>query len=206
MAWAVLKGLGAPSLVSRLEIDGAAPKVIVTEGCRVDNLKAANGIVSFDRLDDALPMPIDERAVPADGKTKGALELAPILDDLSRYELRISGLAGAAYEVTIDGEAAGKVSGEALAKGWNLAAAAGPITKQSRQVLALVFQKNNLYFNRWREVQLYSFPGWARGEDVEGKRTTELARLDRQIAESEAQIDLARKPKSHHFEVKPAAQ
>lgn len=206
MAWAVLKGLGAPSLVSRVAIDGEASKVIAAEGCRVDNLKAANGAVSFDRLDDALPMPIDERAVPTDGKTKGALELAPILADLSQYELRITGLSGAAYEVTIDGEVAGKVSGEALAKGWNLAATAGPITKQARQVLALVFQKNNSYFSRWRDVQLYNFPGWARGEAVEGQRATELARLDQQIAETEAQIDAARKPKSRHFEVKPVAQ
>ena len=158
----------------------------------------ANGILSFDRLDDALPMPIDSRA-------EVALKLAPILDDLDRYELRVMGLAGGNYEVSIDGEPAGKVSAEGLAKGWNLANAAGPITAQAREVLKLVFEKNELFFQRWRNVQLYSFPGWAQGPEAEGIRTKALARMDDQIAERETQIESARKPKSHHFELKPAA-
>ena len=32
-----------------------------------------------------------------------ALKLAPILDDLDRYELQIAGLTGANYELSIDG-------------------------------------------------------------------------------------------------------
>ncbi len=31
MAWAILKGLGAPALVSRAELDGAAGKVLASE-------------------------------------------------------------------------------------------------------------------------------------------------------------------------------
>ena len=59
MAWAILKGLGAPALVSRAEIDGAAGKAVAAEGCRLTNLKADQGTVAFDRSDDALPMPVD---------------------------------------------------------------------------------------------------------------------------------------------------
>ena len=198
MAWAVLKGLGASAKVSVAEIDGAAQKVLTAEGCRVENLKLAGGAVSFDRLDDALPMPIDERA-------EAALKLAPITEELNRLELRVTGLPGGNYSVTIDGELAGKVSAEQLAKGWNLANAAGPITKQSREVLKLVFDKNNIFFRRWRDVQLFNFPGWAQGPEIEAKRAAEIARLEQQISEVEAQIEKARKPKSHHFELKPAA-
>jgi hypothetical protein len=195
MAWAILKGLGAPALVSRAEIDGAAGKLLASERCRVTNLKADNGNVTFDRFDDALPMPVDPKAEPA-------LKLAPILQDLDRYELQVAGLPAGTYELSIDGEPVGKASSEDLAKGWNLATSAGPITKQAQEVLALVFQKNNLYFQRWRSVQLYEFPAWARSPEEESKRAAELARLDAQVAQTEAQIDALRKPKSHHFELR----
>jgi lysophospholipase L1-like esterase len=198
MAWAVLKGLGATANVSRAEINSMTKKVVAVEGCRLEHMEQAGGVVSFDRLDDALPMPIDERA-------EGALKLAPIQDELNRFELRVTGLSGGNYAVNIDGEPAGKVSAEELAKGWNLANASGPITKQAREVLKLVFDKNNTFFRRWRDVQLSSFPAWAQGPEIEAKRAAELARLDQHIAELEAQIDTARKPKSHHFELKPAA-
>jgi hypothetical protein len=195
MAWAILKGLGASALVSRAEIDGAAGKVLASESCRVTNLKADQGTVAFDRLDDALPMPVDAKAEPA-------LKLAPILQDLDRYELQVTGLAAGTYELSIDGEPVGKASSEDLAKGWNLATSAGPITKQAQAVLALVFQKNNQFYQRWRVVQLCEFPGWAQSPEVESKRATELARLDGQIAETEAQINTARQPKSHHFDLR----
>jgi lysophospholipase L1-like esterase len=199
MAWVVLKGLGAPAEVSRAEIDAATQMVIAAEGCRVSQLKVAGGAASFDRLDEALPMPIDERAEPA-------LKLAPIMEDLNRLELRVTGLAPGNYDVTIDGEPAGKVSAEELSKGWNLANAPGPITRQGHEILKLVFDKNNVYFRRWREVELFNFPGWAAGPEVETKRVAEESRLDQQIADLEAQINQARKPRSHHFELKPVAQ
>ena len=143
-------------------------------------------------------MPIDPAAEPA-------LKLAPILEDLNRYELRITGLAPGAYELSIDGESVGKTTAEQLAQGWNLALQAGPITKQSQELLKLVFQKNNLFFNRWRSVQLYAFPAWAQSPEAENQRSAELARLDQQIADSEAQIEKVRKPQSHRFELKPTA-
>ena len=195
MAWAVLKGLGATALVSRAEIDGAAGKVIASEGCQVTNLKAEPGTVAFDRVDVALPMPIDPKAEPA-------LKLAPILQDLNQYELKVAGLPAGDYQLSIDGEAVGKASSEDLAKGWNIATTAGPITKQAREVLALVFKKNDIFFRRWRTVQLFEFPDWAQKPEALGVQTAEIARLDGQIAEAEAQIDTLRKPKPHHFELR----
>lgn len=172
--------------------------MVAVEACKIQNLQVADGAISFDRLDDALPMPIEPAAEPV-------LKLAPILDDLNRYELQITGLAPGNYELSIDGESVGKATAEQLGQGWNLATAAGPITKQAQELLKQVVQKNNLYFNRWRSVQLYSFPGWAQSPEAESSRSAELARLDQKIAESEAQIEKVRKPQSHRFELKPAA-
>jgi hypothetical protein len=134
------------------------------------------------------------------------VKLAPVLEDLNLYELRVTGLPTGSYELSIDGELATKASAEELARGVNLATRAGPITRQAQDVLDLVFKKNNLYFTRWRNVQLYEFPRWAQSPETEKQRTSELARLDQQIAETEAQIDSARQPKKRLFELKRAAQ
>jgi len=197
MAWAILKGLGASPLVSAVTIDSVARKISAAEGCRVTNLKVAADSLSFDRLDRALPMPIDSRA-------EAALKLAPILKDLDQYELRVEGLPAGQYELSIDGQATVKYSASDLAKGCNLAVKAGPVTDQAREVLRLVFAKNDLFFQRWRNVQLYNFPAWAKGPDLENKRQAELKRLDLKIAGLEKEIDAARQPKLRHFELKPA--
>ena len=86
----------------------------------------------------------------------------------------------------------GTVTKEELEKGWNMARVKTPMLDQAMSVLALVFQKNEVYFNRWRNVQLSAKPDEAK-----------LAELDKKIADLEAQIDTARTLKSHHFELKP---
>ncbi len=195
MAWAVLKGMGATPLVSTAHID-ASSQTAKTEACTVSGVKLTDGVLSFDRLDACLPMPIDPRA-------EAALKLAPVLAELSRLELKVTGLAADNYEVHIDGKSVGKASSKELSEGWNLSNAGGPITQQAREVLAAVFAKNDVFFNRWRNVQLFSLPGWARGADIESQRQAEIARLDAQIAEQESKLETLRKPVSHRFELKP---
>jgi lysophospholipase L1-like esterase len=184
MAWAILKQLGATPLVSSATLKLGWWNRASVENCNVSDLKLADGVLSFDRIDRALPMPIDPRAVTA-------LKLAPVLDELDRYELKVTGLKAASYAVTIDGEAAGTVTAAELAAGWNMALADGPITKQAQEVLQLVFKKNDVFFDRWRNVQLK--PG----------READLPKLDAEIAELEAKLNTARLPKVHHFELKP---
>lgn len=185
MAWIILKGMNAPAIVSCAGINVTLSKVICSEQCAVTNLKYAKGILSFDRLDDALPMPIDTRATVA-------LDLAPITDDLNRYMLKVSGLTAAAYDVVIDGVKVATLSNEELDQGFNLATVITPNTQQAAKVLNLVFVKNKTYFERWRNVQL------ANGTPER------LAELDQKIADLEKQINAERQPKSHHFEARPA--
>ena len=185
MAWAILKQLGATPLVSSAAIKLGWWNRASVEHCSISNLKLAEGVLRFDRLDKALPMPVDPRAV-------AALQLAPVLDELDRYELKVTGLKAASYAVTIDGEAVGIVTAAELAAGWNMAVVGGPIAQQAQDVLQLVFKKNDVFFDRWRNVQLK--PG----------READLPKLDAQIAELETQLNTARQPKLHHFELKPA--
>lgn len=190
MAWAILKGLHAPALVSCGCLDVTRwlrSKVVGNKNCVISNVKVAGGAISFDRLDAALPMPIDTRAT-------SALQLASVTDDLNRYMLRIAGLKAAAYDLCIDGQKVATLTKEDLAKGFNLATVNTPATAQAMQVLELVFKKNNVYFERWRKVQLANGPA------------EKLAELDKQISGFEAQINAARQPKTHHFDLKPVAQ
>ncbi len=187
MAWAILKGLNAPALVSCAGFDVShmfRSKVVCEKQCAISHVKFSDGALSFDRLDKALPMPIDVRAV-------SALQLAPIADDLNRYMLKVSGLKAASYDVTIDGLKVTTLTKEELEQGFNLAKVATPAAQQAKQVLDLVFKKNNVYFERWRKVQLADGPA------------EKLAELDKQIADFEAQINAARQPKSVHFQIKP---
>ena len=195
-AWIILKALGASALVSRAEINSATKTVVATEACRIEELTVADGMISFGRSDDTLPMPIPPEAGPA-------LTMAPILEDLNRYELQIAGLAPGNYELSIDGEAVAQLTATELAKGWNLAASAGPITRQGQELLKHIKEKDELFYSRWRKVQLFEVPDWAR--KPAGVRTAELARLDQKIAETEAQIETLRQPHPHHFELKPVA-
>jgi hypothetical protein len=188
MAWAILKGLGATPLVSSAEIKcGWWTSAKNEQNCKVTNAKLKDGVLGFDRLDAALPMPIDPKA-------EYVTKLAPVVEDLDVYSLKVTGLKAGSYELTIDGVAAGTATKAELEQGWNMARLKSPMLDQAMQVLALVFQKNEIYFNRWRNVQL--------GKDPDAAK---LAELDNKIAEMEAKIDAARTPKSHHFELKPVS-
>lgn len=190
MAWTILKQLNAPALVSECGIDLSRwfflSKIVCEKNCEISNVKVKDGALSFDRLDHALPMPVDAKAT-------AALTLAPVSEELNRYMLKVAGLKGASYSLSIDGLKVGDYSREQLAEGVNLATVATPNSTQAMQVLDLVFKKNDVYFERWRKVQL------------ENGLAEKLAELDKRIADFEAQIETARKPRQQRFELKPDA-
>jgi len=187
MASIILKEMKAPALVSSADVkvvDGKGGKVVGETKCKLSNVKYDDTVLSFDREDECLPMPVDERAMDA-------LKLAPVLEDVSRYELKVRGLKAEQYDIMIDGALAATVSAKDLAKGWNMSTSAGPITKQARDVLALIFSKNLLGQTLW-EMQLHP------------ERAAKKADVEKQLADLEAQITATCQPKPHHFELKPA--
>lgn len=197
MACAILKGLGATAAVSSATLDAATSKVTAATGCQITHLQVSGGVVRFTRKDEALPLPVDPAA-------EAVTKLIPLLQDLSRYELKVTGLTAPKYQLLIDDQPSATFTAQELAQGCNLTLTAGPITAQARQVLALVVEKNNTFFNRWRSVQLFTLPDWAKNPAVEASRTQELARLDGAIAQIETKINAARLPQPHSFVLQPA--
>jgi len=116
MAFAILKGLGAPAEVSSATIDARGATVLAKEGCQVTELRHAEAGLSFTRLDERL-----------------ALNLAPlwmlhgfyipIADELNRYLLAIKDLPEGRYEVTAGGRLLGAWQAAELGRGVNLASA-----------------------------------------------------------------------------------
>ena len=113
MAFAILKGLGAPAEVSSVKIDAKGPELIAADGCKVTNLRGGKEI-EFDRLDEGWPINFG---------TFGALNFwhIPFPAELGRYMLTVTGLDAGSYEVLAGNRKLGKFTGTQLAAGMNIA-------------------------------------------------------------------------------------
>jgi lysophospholipase L1-like esterase len=206
MAASLLKGLGADGFVSEATLD-AAGTVTAATGCAITGVKADDGTLSFDRLDESLPFPIPDNA-------RVILPLAPDVLDLSRYALRVTGLKGADYALTINGAACGTLSAKALTDGVNLtnlpadpkAKAPNPITAQGSAVLAAVSAKESLV-SKWRALSKT-----AAGKDAPPKKDAPptpkldpadaraaLVELTKQVEAADAKIRDVAKPQTLHI-------
>ncbi|MEI6675656.1 MAG: SGNH/GDSL hydrolase family protein [Verrucomicrobiota bacterium] len=188
MAAIILQQLNAPALVSSANLEVAADqsaKLVSAAKCAVTHVQFQENKLSFERVDECLPMPVDERAM-------AALKLAPVLDELNRYELKVTGLPADRYDIMIDDERVATLTKQELAKGWNLAVSAGPISKQAGEVLALIIKKGPVVQTLW-EAQIHG-------------RNAEIPGLQTQHDDLVAQITAACQPKPHHFVIKPAGE
>ena len=199
MASSILKGLGAPALVSDVEIDAVAVAVKSARNCKVE-LKpaAAAGELSFVRTDDCLPW-----APPVAAEFVLKVPGYTPLDDLSFYGLKVTGLKAARYELRVDAEVGGTFTREELAAGVNLTLFAGPVTAQSRKLIDAVAAKNGTFNERWMNVQIYDPPAWLKTPGLDAARVTEIARLDKVIMEQEQAVNALRKTVPHTFILKP---
>jgi lysophospholipase L1-like esterase len=191
MAASILKGLNFPTLVSSVEIDAAAGKVTSATNCKVEQVTAKDGGVSFSRLDNALPF------FPADAVS--ILPWAPLRDELNDYRLKVTGLAPGKYEVRIGGKKVADLTAEQLAAGTNLAAGAltdGPIADQVKTVRTAVEAKNRFHHDMiFRGIVLSNVPEWVYAavprEELEAKkkaiieeRLAKLPALDAEVAKT----------------------
>jgi len=203
MASSILKGLSAPSLVSRLVVDAQNATITIHDQCQatmVTGPQTNQALLSIKRLDAALPWPLPV----GDCALVESIPGFTPLDDLSQYQLGVLHLPPGDYQVLIDSEVVGSYSAATLAQGVNLSAHCGPIQVQLAKLLAAIIDKNNDYFQRWRNVQLYSAPAWLTGTGIEAQKTAELARLDAQVSAKEHALDQLRQPLSHLFQIRIA--
>ena len=194
MAHAILTGLHAPALVSQVTIDVIGGKA-QAEGCTVEKLEADPAAVDFDRLDQALPIPVQTNWVTV-------LPYVNDLKDLNWYGLKATGLASGKYSLAIDGKDVGQFTAEQLAAGVNLGnLTTGPIHDQGQKVFDAINAKNVIVHDRFRKVLMFQPPEWLAAAAAELK-PKEMARLLNVIAEKQADIYKLAQPVPHHFSLK----
>jgi lysophospholipase L1-like esterase len=194
MAHTILVGLHAPALVSEATIDAKAGQG-TGKKCTLEKVTANDGGVVFDRMDEALAMPVFKNWAPI-------LPYVNDLKDLNYYGLKVTGLASGKYALSIDGKEVGSWTADDLANGVNLGTlSTGPIFEQGEKVFNLMNEKNDGVHKRFREVVMFNIPEWLADVGTE-RRAAELAkRMDKAVAQQEA-IYKEVQPKSHHFELK----
>jgi lysophospholipase L1-like esterase len=194
MAYAILKGLGAPADVSSVRLDAAAPKLLGATGCTVTKLAAKDGGLSFTRLDEGLPFNY--------GIFYGLhYRFVPVPDELNRYLLTVTNLPKGRYEVRADDRGAGTFTAEQLAAGVNIASTTpdpwqpgGPWNAQANLLKSLTEAR----------YEVLSAKADARQQLPGSPATRALApqadRFDAQIVEMQRTVA---KPRPYSFVIRP---
>jgi lysophospholipase L1-like esterase len=201
MAHTILTGLHAPAAVSDLEIDAAAVKAGKATRCAAAKIEGGANGVSFDRTDEALPLPVQK-------DWRGLLPYVNDLKDLNYYGLTVKGLTDGQYTLRIDGKEVGTYPAKDLAAGVNLGNLdAGPHFEQGQKLLDAIKKKNDeLVHPRFNEVMRFQAPAWLElaPESVEEKRVSELKRRMDLIEARQAEVYKLAQPTAHRFELKAA--
>ena len=201
MAWAILKGLSFPRLVSTAEIDAATGKVAKADHCTVDAVVVRERGVKFQRQDQALPF------FPAEAQT--ILKWEPILDELNEYGLKVTGLRPGQYDVLLDGAKLARYSNTELSAGVNLSAAvlgAGPVAQQIKDAWKALVAKNQFHhdqiFNSFLRNAAF-IPDWLelKPDEVQHKREVALRQRTAHYRELQDALRQALAPRPHSMEV-----
>lgn len=165
MAFAILKGLGAPPEVSSASIDFATAAVTAAAGCQVRDVeKGDQGELEFTRLDEGLPVNFG---------LFGALNFrfVPFHSELNRYLLAVANLPEGQYLLTVDGREVGKFPHAQLAKGVNISFATtnawqpgGPWDAQATALKSLTEARSRLAVSElmWNA----HLPGSSQGAEI----------------------------------------
>jgi hypothetical protein len=148
MAFAILKGLGAPADVSAATIDAPQALLVTNENCRISNVKYAKKGLAFTRTDNRLPFnfgllwTLDQYYIPFG-------------DELNRYMLTVQNLPEGQYAITAGGRPLGNWSADGLGRGINIASASadpwqpgGPWQAQADALKVFTESRNNLAATR----------------------------------------------------------
>lgn len=113
MAFAILKGLGAPTDVSSCVIDAAAGKVLETIGCQISDINVADDTLTFTRLDRCLPY------------NNGAFAILMYrfvpMNQINQYRLTVRNLNPGKYKLTVSGREIGIWRAGEFAEGFDIA-------------------------------------------------------------------------------------
>jgi hypothetical protein len=148
MAFAILKGLGAPADVSSATIDARELTLLAADGCRVSDIAGTAERLEFTRLDEGLPL---------NAETFFGLHFrfVPIPNELNRYLLAIKSLPPGRFNVSADGRRVGTWTDRQLADGVNISSVTpdawqpgGPWSAQANILQALTEARDKLDVTR----------------------------------------------------------
>lgn len=136
----LFKLMGGDGLVSDVSIDAKASKVINARKAAVRDVSLQNGVLSFKRLDESLPLPIDALARPSLGvDVSTPLGTPKNSFGMSRYLLTVKNLPKGNYEIAIDNEMVFNTSSDELSRGIDAGMMdKGPIAEQAKALLETV--------------------------------------------------------------------
>ncbi|MEI7672532.1 MAG: hypothetical protein WCK00_10515, partial [Deltaproteobacteria bacterium] len=186
MAATILTALNVDREVSSATIkpDGT---VVATKYCKITDVVAKDGKLSFTRLDERSPWPLPPFSAPP------ALKLMPGIADLSLYTLTIPGLPVGQYRVAMNDQVVATLSHEALEKGWNMSTVLegkGPLGKRANTIEPLIGELQNPLNNAWRAAS-------------KEKNPEKLAAAQKAIEECEAKVQAACQPEPIRFAIEP---
>jgi lysophospholipase L1-like esterase len=195
MAYAMLKGLGAPAEVSLATMDAASGVVLAAEGCTISHVRRRGDGLDFVRLDRGLPLNL--------GILSGLnYRWVPIPEGINRYLLAVTNLPAGDYEIRAEGRLLGKASAAKLARGLNISGMTsdgwepgGPWDAQSDIVKELVDARDKLWMSGVLAANYNS-------------NHPQRAKLDKQAQDLDdrlvAQQHAAAKPYPYRFEIRKA--
>ena len=165
-----------------LKADGT---IVDSKRCKISEVSAKDGKLSFTRLDECGPWPIDPKA-------KAVIELMPAIADLSHYMLTISDFPAGQYAVTIEGKPAATLSEKELAAGWNMSTVfQGALAERSTKIIELIAKLQGKLNSDWRAAS-------------KEKNAEKLAAAQKAIDDAEAEVKAACQPAPLHFEIQRA--
>jgi len=204
MAHSILTGLKAPAAVSSagLMVAGGGARLGGAAGCTISNLSFANGVLSFERKDAALPM-----AIPPEWRP--ILPYVNNLSDLNVLELKVTGLPEGKYALQMGmAKNLATYTAAELAQGVNLGLlSAGPLYDQGIAIWQAMGQKNNTVHSRFREVVMFDvdgLPGWIDKAPIKQARQQQLDQRLQQIQEAEGKLHDLCQPQAYRVILAPA--
>ena len=110
MAYAMLKGLGAPQEVSTVVLDAEKCDVVSKEACDVSEIAKENDGLRFVRVDRGLPLTLGAFS---------ALDFrwVPVSEEIGRYVIAVKNLPPGDYQIRAEGRLLGKASAGQLGHG-----------------------------------------------------------------------------------------
>lgn len=200
IAFHLLQGIGADSLVSATEIDTINTKVAENKRCTITGLKINEGIVTFQQLCESLPYPTPTEARPF-------AFLVRLDDNLSADLLKVTGLTAPSYKLSIDNKYIATISTAELNDGLNISRYTNtPMYEQALKVMEAVRTKQTIETTFWRQ---YIFAGKADGTGKATDKATPddiiaINAANKAIDAAEIESYALNTPKQHTFILEPA--